>query len=102
VADTFGDLIDKLTIANVRLWNLEDQRREYCNSSDHKDDVELKNFLNKISATNKERNSLIDQINSSMNVLLDRAANNNSSFVLTCDELLGTGKNKFYKREDRK
>lgn len=100
MADTFGDLIDKLTISNIRLWNLEDQRREYCNSFDHKDDIDLKKFLNKISDTNRERNSLIDQINSSMNVLIDKSSNNNSSFVLTCEELLGTGKNKFYKKED--
>ena len=32
MSDTIGDMIDKLTIANIRLWMLEDARREYCNT----------------------------------------------------------------------
>jgi hypothetical protein len=27
MADTVGDMIDKLTIANIRLWHIEDERR---------------------------------------------------------------------------
>lgn len=54
----------------------------------------------KIAANNKERNSLIDQINASLRVLIDKAAAKESTFELTAEELLGTGKNKFYKTED--
>lgn len=101
MVDTIGDLFDKLTIANIRLWNLEDERREYCETNTTRTEDEIKSFLKKISQTNKERNSLIDQINASIHVLLDSAQNKESSFELKCENLLGTGKNKFYKKEDR-
>ena len=46
------------------------------------------------SLVNKERNCLIDQINAAMAVLID-----GGSFNLTSKDLLGIGKNKFYKGE---
>jgi|GEM_PF-2874582 len=101
MADTIGDLIDKLTISNIRLWNLEDERRVYCNSSEERATKEIKEFLNKISLINRERNDLIDQINASMGVLIKKIADKDSTFQITFEELLGTGKNKFYKEEDR-
>jgi hypothetical protein len=102
MADTIGDIVDKLTIANIRLWNLEDARRDYTAGETTKTETEVKDLLSKISATNKERNSLIDQINAGLHVLLDKAVSRSSSFNITSEELLGTGKNKFYKQEDRK
>ena len=101
MADTIGDLIDKLTISNVRLWMLEDERREYCNTEATKTEEEAKVFLNKISAANKERNSLIDQINAGLGVLIDKSNSRDSALQITSEELLGTGKNKFYKMEDK-
>ena len=101
MADTIGDLIDKLTISNVRLWMLEDERRVYCNTDSSKSEDELKVFLNKVSSTNRERNNLIDQINASLRVLVDKSVNRDSTLQVTADELLGTGKNKFYKTEDK-
>lgn len=101
MADTIGDLVDKLTISNIRLWMLEDERRLYCNTDTSKSEDELKVFLNKVSATNRERNTLIDQINASFRVLIDKSINKDSTIQLTADELLGTGKNKFYKTEDK-
>ena len=101
MADTIGDLIDKLTISNVRLWMLEDERRVFCNTDTNKSEKDTKDFLNKISATNKERNSLIDQINASLRVLVDKSVDRDSTLQITADELLGTGKNKFYKIEDK-
>ena len=101
MADTIGDLIDKLTISNIRLWMLEDQRRTYCNSEESKPEGELKEFLNKISASNRERNDLIDQVNASLRVLIDKSADKDSTLEITAEKLLGTGKNKFYKTEDR-
>lgn len=114
MSDTIGDMIDKLTIANIRLWHIEDERREFCANREAQDqctsehaeqeckklDGEIaKKYLNMISTVNKERNSLIDQINASLRVLIDKIAKKNSSFSLTAEELLGTGKNKFYKEE---
>lgn len=80
---------------------LEDERRLYCNTDESKSEEELKVFLNKVSATNRERNTLIDQINASFRVLIDKSINKDSTIELTADELLGTGKNKFYKTEDK-
>ena len=99
--DTIGDMIDKLTIANIRLWMLEDSRREFCNTEKTKTEKELKDFLNKISNTNRERNDLIDQINCSLGVLIDTTSRKKSSMRVTAEDLLGTGKNKFYKTEDK-
>ena len=45
MSDTIGDMVDKLTIANIRLWMLEDARREYCNTSESKTEEEIKDFL---------------------------------------------------------
>jgi hypothetical protein len=101
VADTIGDMIDKLTIANIRLWMLEDSRREYCNSDQSKSEVEIKDFLNKISQTNRERNNLVDEINGSLRILVDRTLDCESTLRVSADDLLGTGKNKFYKTEDK-
>lgn len=99
--DTIGDMIDKLTIANIRLWMLEDERRMYTETDESRDEEDIKEFLRKISRTNRERNSLIDQINSSLAVLVDRAASRDTTLEITSEELLGTGKNKFYRKEDR-
>jgi hypothetical protein len=101
MADTIGDMIDKLTIANIRLWNLEDERRELSLTENKLQDTETKTFLKRISATNKERNSLIDQINGALGVLVDKAFEKDSTFTLEAHELLGLGKNKFYQTEDR-
>ena len=98
MADTIGDLIDKLTISNIRLWHVEDERRVYC-ADDSSDPDQGKKYLDMVSKVNKERNSLIDQINASLGVLIDKAANKDSSLMLSAEELLGTGKNKFYKNE---
>lgn len=99
MADTFGDLIDKLTIANIRLWHLEDERRLYCATTDNKTQ-EIDVLLKKVSLTNRERNDLIDQINAGIAVLVDSKEGKNSTMVLTAEVLLGHGKNKFYKQED--
>lgn len=94
---TIGDMIDQLTIANIKLWHIEDERREF--TKDEGCDIDkAKELLEKVASVNKERNNLIDKINASIGVLVDK--NNVSTFVLTAEDLLGTGKNKFYKRED--
>ena len=57
MAETLGSLIDKLTIANIRLWHLEDARRD--RSLPDKDRLAA---ADAISVVNKERNDLIDEI----------------------------------------
>jgi len=55
--ETLGSLVDKLTIANCRLWHLEDQRRDRSRS-----DAERLRAADLVSAVNAERNALIDEI----------------------------------------
>jgi len=92
-------MIDKLTIANIKLWNIEDKRREYCNKKEKKE-TKARKYLNMISEVNKERNNLIDQINASLKVLIDKASKQDTSLSLTAEDLLGIKKNKFYKNEN--
>ena len=101
MADTIGDMIDKLTIANVRLWMLEDWRRDYTDGNVDMPEHKVKENLKKVSQTNRERNDLIDQINASFGVLVDKANNSDSTFKIDAERLLGTGKNKFYSGEDK-
>ena len=55
--ETLGSLVDKLTIANIRLWHLEDDRRDTGKS-----DAERLAAADKVSVVNSQRNALIDEI----------------------------------------
>ena len=57
MAETLGSLIDKLTIANIRLWHLEDLRRDLRLS-----DRKRLAAADKIAVVNSERNDLMDEI----------------------------------------
>lgn len=57
MAETLGSLIDKLTIANIRLWHLEDMRRDKTLT----DKKRLK-AADGVSVVNSQRNNLIDEI----------------------------------------
>ena len=72
MADTIGDLIDKLTIANCRLWHVEDARREFSSQTDAKSLEKAEDLLNQVSKVNRERNSLIDQIKEEKNTLTEK------------------------------
>ena len=62
--ETLGSLMDKLSIANLRLWHLEDDRRDRSKS-----DAERLAAADKVAQVNSQRNALIDE----MDELLDRA-----------------------------
>lgn len=57
MAETLGSLIDKLTIANCRLWHLEELRRDRS-----RPDRDRLAAADKVSAVNLERNALVDEI----------------------------------------
>jgi hypothetical protein len=57
MAETLGSLIDKLTIANIRLWHLEDVRRDRSLS-----DKDRLKAADAISEVNQQRNDLMDEI----------------------------------------
>ena len=57
MAETLGSLIDKLTIANIRLWHLEDVRRD--RSLPDRDRLKA---ADAIAEVNQQRNDLMDEI----------------------------------------
>ena len=57
MAETLGSLVDKLTIANIRLWHLEDLRRDRSLP-----DAKRLEAADKIAIVNGERNDLMDEI----------------------------------------
>lgn len=62
--ETLGSLVDKLSIANIRLWHLEDARRDKTKS-----DKDRLKAADTVASVNSERNMLIDEID----VLFDKA-----------------------------
>ena len=57
MAETLGSLVDKLTIANIRLWHLEDTRRDLSLPGRKRLAA-----ADKIALVNQERNDLMDEI----------------------------------------
>lgn len=55
--ETLGSLSDKLSVANLRLWMLEDKRRDLSLP-----DSERLKAADTVSAVNQQRNDLIDEI----------------------------------------
>lgn len=55
--DTIGSLVDKLAIANIRLWHLEERRRD-MSLPDH----ERLKAADMVAVVNNQRNALIDEI----------------------------------------
>jgi len=55
--ETLGSLIDKLAVTNIRLWYLEDKRRDKSLP-----DEERLEAADIIADVNEQRNSLIDEI----------------------------------------
>jgi len=57
MAETLGSLVDKLTIANIRLWHLEDARRDRSLA-----DADRLRAADAIAEVNSQRNDLMDEI----------------------------------------
>jgi len=55
--ETFGSLIDKLSIVNIKLYHQEDVAQE-----EGADDGQVANAKRKISVLNRQRNALIEEI----------------------------------------
>jgi len=77
--ETIGNLIDKLTITNLRIWMLEDIKRT------SQDDHEIADATRKTNILNQQRTDLIQEIDGFILGLLD-----------------GTRKMKNYKQGDTK
>lgn len=55
--DTFGNIIDKLTITNLKIWMLEDVKRKA-----DVDDKQIADATKKTNLLNQQRNDLIQEI----------------------------------------
>lgn len=63
--DTIGNLIDKLTIVNIRIWMAEDIKRD-PNASDK----QIADATRVTNIANSQRNDLIQEIDESLNQLV--------------------------------
>ena len=63
--ETFGNLVDKLTIVNLKIWKFEDIKREST------DDKEIADATRKTNVLNQQRNDLIQEIDE---MLIDASA----------------------------
>lgn len=72
MAETIGNLIDKLTICNLRIWNAEDMKRNAINEPTKalrdKMIVQATEITN---MTNQQRNDLIQEIDEKMNEIAE-------------------------------
>jgi hypothetical protein len=76
--ETLGSLVDKLSIANIRLWHLEDRRRDKTLL-----DEERLKAADTVSIVNGERNSLMDEID----IILDKSINNKKAPIFLKNKL---------------
>ena len=60
--ETIGNLIDKLTVSNLRIWNAENKKRE--TSADDKSIADATKVTNVV---NSQRNDLIQEIDERLN-----------------------------------
>lgn len=60
-----GELVDKLTIVNLKIWNLEDLKR------DSSDDAKVADACRKTNILNTQRNLLMEDIDNLMVRYLD-------------------------------
>jgi hypothetical protein len=63
--ETIGNLIDKLTIVNLRIWNVEDKKRDK-NASDK----EIADATRVTNIVNSQRNDLIQEIDERLNQMV--------------------------------
>lgn len=63
--DTIGNLIDKLTIVNIRIWMAEDIKRD-ANASDK----QIADATRVTNIANSQRNDLIQEIDEQINHLI--------------------------------
>lgn len=62
MADTIGNIIDQLTICNIRIWTAEDIKRKPGAT-----DKEIADACRITNVVNQQRNDLIQQIDEKMN-----------------------------------
>jgi len=64
--DTIGNLIDKLTIANIRIWMAEDIKRD-----NNASDKQIANATRVTNVSNSYRTDLIQEIDEKINEMIE-------------------------------
>jgi len=85
--DTIGNLIDKLTIVNIRIWMAEDIKR----SKDATDEA-IANATKITNIANQQRNDLIQEIDEKLNHMVKTGE---------LQKLYGQGATKMYGKEQK-
>ncbi|MBW2618412.1 MAG: DUF4254 domain-containing protein [Deltaproteobacteria bacterium] len=65
MAETLGSLVDKLAIANIRIWHLEKKRRDR-----HLSDAGRLAAADGMAVVNQQRNDLIDEVDAFLQAAL--------------------------------
>jgi hypothetical protein len=63
--ETIGNLIDKLTITNIRIWNAEDIKRNKKAT-----DKEIADATRVTNIANTQRNDIIQEIDEKINIMI--------------------------------
>lgn len=63
--DTIGNLIDKLTVVNIRIWMAEDAKRDKSAS-----DKQIADATKLTNIANQQRNDLIQEIDEKLNYMV--------------------------------
>lgn len=84
--ETLGNLIDKLTVTNIRIWMAEDIKRE-VNASDK----QIADATRLTNTCNQQRNDLIQEIDESINHIVKTGE---------LQKLYGQGSNKLYGKDN--
>jgi hypothetical protein len=79
---TIGNLIDQLTIVNIRIWMAEDIKR-----NPEASDKQIADATRLTNTANQQRNDLIQEIDECLNDMIKNG---------TIQKLYGQGKNKLY------
>ena len=85
--ETIGNLIDKLTVVNIRIWMCEDVKRNPDAS-----DLEIAKATKVTNIANQQRNDLIQEIDQEINKLIISG---------TPQKLYSQGSTKMYGKNDR-
>ena len=83
--ETIGNLIDKLTVTNIRIWMAEDIKRK-----NNATDSEIANATKVTNTANQQRNDLIQEIDELINHLVENQK---------IQKLYKQGSNKMYGRD---
>lgn len=83
--DTIGNLIDKLSVVNIRIWFAEDVKRDKSAS-----DKQIADACRITNVANSQRNDLIQEIDEALNKLMITGQQ---------QKLYGQGKTKMYGRD---